>query len=370
MPPSLEQRTAIAVHHTGTSDGAWDGPANEARLKLDESQTYYEHAFAWRDSAGDATKKASYRFIHHMVDEAGAVGAASIVACRAGIAVLNGARGGTKIPLHDRQGVYNHLAAHLRDAKVEPPPLRSYVGDLERRIFGETEFRVAPDGKSIEGHAAVFNSRTSLSFFDEQVAPGAFAKTIQESDIRALFNHDPNFVLGRNKAKTLELSEDSKGLLYRIKPPDTQWARDLMETMRRGDVSQSSFGFRTMKDAWDQGADPVLRTLQEVRLFDVSPVTFPAYEDTDAGVRELLAAAKEDRELGRALFKLRSGAALTTSELDLLQAHVRDLGERLTAAGPAEGPESGGGRQEPVQEKARHSLDLLRRKLELDAADL
>jgi HK97 family phage prohead protease len=354
--PKIERRSAIAVHHTGTSDAAWDGSNNEARLKLDQHLEYYEHAYAWRDEAKDESNKSSYRFIHHEVSEDGAVGAASIRACQAGIAVLNGARGGTTIPHHDRQGVYNHLAAHLRDAKVEPSPLRSNHGDVERRFFGPSEFRVAPDRKSIEGHAAVFNSRTSLPFFDEQVAEGAFSKTIKENDIRALFNHDPNFVLGRNKSKTLELSEDSKGLLYRITPPNAQWARDLMESMDRGDVSQSSFGFRTIKDAWDQSVDPILRTLQEVRLFDVSAVTFPQYEETDCSVRG------EDRLLGQAVAKLNVGAELTKQELDLVRAHVGALEARQEAGSPAAG---GAEVTEPGQETARHSNDLLLRRLKL-----
>ncbi len=356
--PKRERRAAIAIHHTGTSDAAWDGPANEARLKLDQHAEYYEAAFAWRDSAGDETKKASYRFIHHEVSGDGHVGAASVAACRAGIAVLNGARGGTTIPAHDRQGVYNHLAGHLKDAKIEPPPLRSYTGDLERRMTAAAELRVAADGKKIEGYAAVFGSRTSLAFFDEQIAPGAFAKTIQEHDIRALYNHDPNFVLGRNKAGTLELSEDSKGLQYRVTPPDAQWARDLMETMRRGDVSQSSFGFRTIKDAWDESGDPVVRTLQEVRLFDVSPVTFPAYEDTEAGVRATAGDTAEARALSRALAKLSAGSELSREELDLVRSRC-DLAESPAAPTSAAGP------KEPEQSTAPHSLDLLRRQIDI-----
>ncbi len=139
----------------------------------------------------------------------------------------------------------------------------------------------------IRGYAAVFDSLSDeLYGFREKVAQGAFTKTLKKADVRALFNHDPNYVLGRNKAGTLTLGEEEKGLAFEVEPPDTQWARDLMVSMERGDISQCSFGFRTVKDQWDE-TDPknVIRTLLEVELFDVSVVTYPAYPKTDAQVR-------------------------------------------------------------------------------------
>jgi HK97 family phage prohead protease len=162
---------------------------------------------------------------------------------------------------------------------------------MEYRTIPATELRAAEhDGKRvIEGHAAVFDSwsETLGGFFPfkERVRMGAFTKSIGKDDIRALFNHDPNHVLGRNRAGTLELSEDNRGLFVRIYPPDTQWARDLMTSMERGDISQMSFGFVVEKDAWDTADGTDTRELVEVKLFDVSPVTFPAYTQTDAGVR-------------------------------------------------------------------------------------
>jgi HK97 family phage prohead protease len=117
------------------------------------------------------------------------------------------------------------------------------------------------------------------------VRSGAFAKSIEADDIKALFNHDPNYVLGRNKANTLELCEDGKGLFVRIYPPDTQWARDLKTSIARGDISQMSFGFTVEQDKWSSEDGVDTRELIEVKLFDVSPVTFPAYPETDVGVR-------------------------------------------------------------------------------------
>lgn len=111
-------KAAIRYRKTETSEAAWDGNAMWANLPSSEAPL--RAATAWVDPEGNPDTKAAYKFIHHLVSEEGDVGAASIVACQAGIAVLNGARGGTTIPDEDRQGVYNHLAAHLRDAGLEP----------------------------------------------------------------------------------------------------------------------------------------------------------------------------------------------------------------------------------------------------------
>jgi HK97 family phage prohead protease len=143
----------------------------------------------------------------------------------------------------------------------------------------------------IEGHASVFGQWSewlgNFFPFKEKVKAGAFLKSIGKDDIRALWNHDSLYVLGRNRAGTLELNEDEQGLFVRIFPPETQWAKDLCVSIKRGDVSQMSIGFEVVKDKWstEDGAD--VRELIEVKLYDVSPVTFPAYTTTDVGVRGL-----------------------------------------------------------------------------------
>ena len=155
--------------------------------------------------------------------------------------------------------------------------------EMEQRTFG-VSLRDGDTGKcTITGYAAVFNSLSVEMYgFQEKIAPGAFTKTIKESDVRALWNHDTGIVLGRTKAGTLRCSEDKTGLAVEIDPPDS--AANLMETMRRGDVDQMSFGFETIRDMWeeDRANDTVTRTLLEVRLFEVSVVAFPAYEATSA----------------------------------------------------------------------------------------
>lgn len=163
---------------------------------------------------------------------------------------------------------------------------RFYTTEFEARQVGN-EFRIA-------GHAAVFERHSQdLGGFVERVAPGAFAKTIREADVRALFNHDPNMILGRSRGGvgTLHLGEDRTGLSYEVSLDRRQsYANDLAIAIERGDVTQSSFGFRTISDSWSRtDSGYPLRTLTEVSLNngDVSPVTYPAYLDSDVAARAL-----------------------------------------------------------------------------------
>lgn len=138
----------------------------------------------------------------------------------------------------------------------------------------------------IEGYAAVFNSPTDIGgWFTEVIAPGAFSKAISENgDIRALFNHDWNNVLGRTKSGTLRLSEDERGLKFEVDLPNTSIGRDLAESLKRGDISQCSFGFIPTVEQWDYSVEPAKRTIEEVDLFEVSVVSIPAYEDTEVAL--------------------------------------------------------------------------------------
>ncbi len=161
---------------------------------------------------------------------------------------------------------------------------------IERRMFPARELRTEGEGEArkIVGYAAEFGVRTQL--YDdvyEEIAPGAFAESIGQDDIRSLFNHDPNLVLGRNMADTLRLAEDDRGLKIEIDPPDTQLARDLMVLLDRGDVSQMSFGFLTLSDKWEMEDGNQIRTLIKVKLFDVSPATYAAYPTTEVALRNI-----------------------------------------------------------------------------------
>lgn len=214
--------------------------------------------------------------------------------------------------------------------------MRDQLPEIERRSVQMTEIRAESDGK-ISGYAAVFNQQSELLYgsFREVIKPGAFSKTLQ-NDIRALWNHDTAYVLGRNTAGTLSLVEDSRGLRVDIAPPDTQWARDLMVSIKRGDISQMSFGFNVKKDSWSetQADGTQIRTLEDINLHEVSVVTFPAYPQTSVSARslddvaEILALADEDkltaetisnlkRQFDRLEDKIRVKNANIKAELDL-----------------------------------------------------
>jgi len=168
---------------------------------------------------------------------------------------------------------------------------------IERADFpGKVRIEKRSDGKSqIVGYGAVFyrsgEPGTEYELWSnvvERVAPTAFATALSRpDDVRALFNHDPNFVLGRSSSGTMTLSVDDRGLRYVIDPPDTQQARDLIASIERGDISGSSFSFSVNSETWTDPVNggPEVRTINDVTLYDVGPVTFPAYEATAAGMR-------------------------------------------------------------------------------------
>lgn len=180
--------------------------------------------------------------------------------------------------------------------KERPGPGRTDDKDrVEKRVFPAEEIRVIQEGDEptkIVGYAAVFNKMSEpMMGFREKIAPGAFKKAIKQSDARALFNHDPNIILGRQSAGTLKLKEDDRGLYMEVIPPDTQYVRDLvLSPIKRGDIKEQSFGFIIKTEEWkeESAKKEVTRTIVEVdRLFDVSPVTFPAYPDTTVALRSL-----------------------------------------------------------------------------------
>lgn len=202
------------------------------------------------------------------------------------------------------------------------------VAQPERRYSGQVEIRLKePNGdgeesNAITGYAAVFNKWSEdLGFFKEQIAPGAFKKTIAENDIRALINHDPNLILGRTRNKTLKLWEDDKGLGYEVELPETSYAQDLKESIKRKDITQNSFGFQTLRDEWSE--DGKKRTLHEVKLYDVSPVTFPAYKQTTVKMR-LQEVGIDYEALNMALIRADRGVIMD-SDVDLIRSTIEIL---------------------------------------------
>lgn len=171
-------------------------------------------------------------------------------------------------------------SAYHEDEEDEEKGLWDKKDTTEKRFF-KVETRVSSKGKKniVEGHAAVFGDLSEdLGGFREKILPGAFDNVLGD-DVRAFFNHDPNFLLARSSSGTLKLGVDKKGLKYSFEVPDTSAGRDLLVSMKRGDINQSSFAFTVEKDSWKDGEKGMeIRTIEKVgRLFDVSPVSIPAY---------------------------------------------------------------------------------------------
>jgi len=161
----------------------------------------------------------------------------------------------------------------------------------------QTEVRVVRDGelraaanRTIVGYSAVFDS-ASLPInehrhsFTERIRKGAFTRTIAEDDIRALYSHDESKLLGRRKAGTLDLTEDSVGLRTTIRLPRTQLAEDVYENVRVGNLTGLSIRFQARKDNWSHGGDQ--RELLDVQLSEISLVAFPCYPSTSAEARSI-----------------------------------------------------------------------------------
>ena len=180
---------------------------------------------------------------------------------------------------------------NIRNTMTETNTINWVVRDeteTRRVAFSNMEVRASEDGTKLVGYAAVFDSPSEPLPFTEFVRRGAFTKTLNDgADVRLLIDHE-GVPLARTKSGTLVLTEDDRGLLVEsdLDPMNPDAAR-LISALRRGDISQMSFAFRTVKDNWSD--DRRTRELREVQLFDVSVVTFPAYESTVAELR-----AKQD----------------------------------------------------------------------------
>jgi len=166
--------------------------------------------------------------------------------------------------------------------------VRSSDGESELR-FTAGECRIDDaEAKRIRGQAIVFNSRSvNLGGFFEIIAPEAVDRTLREAgDVRALVDHDTGKVLARTKSGTLMLKKGRNGLDVAIDPPNTTFSKDIQESLSRGDVSGMSFRFRVMPDgdSWDEEDGMLIRTVHDMTFDEVSVVSFPAYESTEAYV--------------------------------------------------------------------------------------
>jgi Escherichia/Staphylococcus phage prohead protease len=210
---------------------------------------------------------------------------------------------------------------------------------LERRMY-VTEFRAVKQDNQptkLVGYAAVFDQPADLGYFTEVVKPGAFTRTLREgADVRALFNHDPNYVLGRSKdggkTGTLSLAEDATGLKFEVEMPDTQVARDLMTLVDRGDVAECSFGFIVREQNWNavtdaDGDTQEIREILDVDLLDVSAVTYPAYSGTSVEARSKFmfpdGAPERRAEQPTATEQAKTEPDLDTAAIDCMRMRIR-----------------------------------------------
>lgn len=165
---------------------------------------------------------------------------------------------------------------------------------LERRFY-PFDVRVSEGGlegtpPKIAGTGIVYNQLSVViwGMFREQIAPGAFTESMAKRDVRSLWNHNTDYPLGRVGNGTLRLSEDEVGIHFENEPPATSWGQDALESIRRGDVTQTSFGFVTLEDDWSlDNNEQLIRTIRKGELWEISPVVFPAYPQTEVGVRGL-----------------------------------------------------------------------------------
>jgi uncharacterized protein len=179
--------------------------------------------------------------------------------------------------------------------QTPPPAVLALTGNIvERRAFNTIFKRAEGTGRTVTGYAAVFNSETVIGgWYKEVIEPGAFDEAIAASDCRALFNHDGNCLLARQSSGTLKLSLDERGLVYEFESPDTTVGNDILVMMERGDLKESSFAFTVKEQEWREEKDEdgdweYTRVIKKVEmLYDVSPVTYPAYADTTVAKRSL-----------------------------------------------------------------------------------
>jgi len=211
---------------------------------------------------------------------------------------------------------------------IKEPEIRTTNTDFELRAEGG-------DGMTFTGYASVFNSSSEdLGGFREFVAPGAFKRSLQaRNEIKLLWNHDTSEPLASVRGGSLQLVEDNHGLKVTAKLPNTTRGRDVAELLRSKVIDSMSFGFNVIKDSWSNNGS--VRTLESVRLSEVSVVTFPAYTATTATVRSMQPTIDAD-ELANALLKLESGEDLDEKSATLITDVVGKLRQQPEAEVSAE----------------------------------
>ena len=205
---------------------------------------------------------------------------------------------------------------------------------IERRFLPQAAAGVnvsqrADGSPIIEGYGAVFydgTEATQYRIFDdlvERIMPTAFDKALLEDDVRGLLNHNPDNLLGRTKSGTMKLAKDAKGLKYEISPPDTGPGRDTQTSIKRGDLSGSSFSFIGRNSVWREEGELVIREIHDCGLFDTGPVTFPAYTGTTTSARSI---GPPEKFAEYEAIKAKRSGKLTQQERDRIAARARVVG--------------------------------------------
>jgi hypothetical protein len=319
---------AIGPHRTDVRDGEWDGPEMRRRLRLSEEEEYYRKAFAWVDPELDPTTKTAYAFIHHYVTMGGDIGAAAVRGCIAAIAVLNGSRVGRQGVRQarwfgDREGIYRHLAAHLRDAGVEPPELldmESIPEEPESKAVGVDELSLDDEGEfvcrfSTFGIPDVYGDVTTKSTFTDG----------QEVPVGAWGHNRLALPVGRGVVRVRDDGAYLEGRFF----TDTTHGRDTYLTVKGlGKLQQWSYLFLIREAAETELNGEVVRELRSVDLISVDPVdrgagygtqtvaikALPLLDDVRGvadEVRRLVARLQE-----RAAVRARTGRGLGRSAVD------------------------------------------------------
>lgn len=181
---------------------------------------------------------------------------------------------------------------------------RALSTSIELRAIGD-----AGEQRTATGYAVLFNNETDIGgYWREKFAPGAFTQSLSERDVVALLGHMRDRPVGRMSRGTLVLAEDAKGLAFTNDLPDTSDGRDLAVQIERGDIEGMSFGFRTLKEEWDETVEPPLRTVIQAEIYEITYTAFPAYPDTSVGMRSLEHARQERRENNQAGARARIAA--------------------------------------------------------------
>jgi HK97 family phage prohead protease len=242
------------------------------------------------------------------------------------------------------------------------------TGGIERRYFPLTGVQVetrSGGDPTIRGYAVVYNSLSQrLGFFKERIDPRAGARSLREDDIVSLWNHNPDYPLGRTSNKRLQLRSDGHGLQMQVKPTATSYAADLVTNIRDGTVSHQSFSFTDVKDKWSMEDGVEVRTLLDYRYLDVSPVTFAAYMATDVQVRSWVKEAGLDFEpLSAVMNRCFRGLELTPIDEELLDEAVHKIPALRSWTGVQARPR----RRAPVRPPQAQWPDLKRRRQRLAA---